>query len=89
MSQASNEFPEEPDRQEWGHRVHDLRKTHRLSQVELAERVSERLGHKVEQTVISRIELGKQLPSEQMRIALARVLNSSVGWLFPYPPDVR
>ncbi len=81
--------PVEPDLEEWGRRITRFRKFKGLSQTELAERLSEQLRREVPQTVISRFELGKRLPTEAHRIALARVLEVPIAVLFPYPDDVR
>lgn len=81
--------PLEPDLDEWGRRLAARRGKRRLSQVELARRLALMTGQKTDQSLISKLERGIRPPTEAQRTALARILNTTVWALFPYPDDVR
>ncbi|HEY6224514.1 MAG TPA: helix-turn-helix transcriptional regulator [Gemmatimonadales bacterium] len=63
----------------WGRRIEEARKALGLTQVQLAEAVG------VDQTTISQWERGRVVPRDEMRIALANALGTTVAELLPYP----
>jgi putative transcriptional regulator len=57
-------------------RLEKLRKTAKLSQQQLAEKIG------VSQSMIARIEAGERDPCTDIKIKLATLFNVSVEWLF-------
>lgn len=62
---------------ELGKRIQTARAALGVSQAELADK----LPGKIDQTQVSKWELGTRVPSAQSLTALARVLGRSVDWL--------
>lgn len=65
----------------WGQNVKARRESLEMAQVALAKKAD------TTQQTISRIEGGRQEPSTELKLAVARGLGSSVGQLFPNPDD--
>lgn len=63
----------------WGEILHKARTDKVLSQRELAKKAG------ISQSYLMHLEHGQRSPSDEVRIALAKALNKSVGKLFPYP----
>ncbi len=64
----------------WGENLRAARLAAGLTQVELAHLIN------ASQYTISRLETGEHRPSDPVKIALARTLNTTVESLFPYTP---
>ena len=64
--------------QRWGLKIAELRSDQNISQVDLAAAAG------TTQQTISRIERGEQVPSDGMRVRLARALDVYVTELFRY-----
>lgn len=67
----------------WGARVRERRETAGRTQTLLAELVG------VEQQTISSIERGVIIPSDQLKLRLARCLGAAPGELFDWPDDIE
>lgn len=65
----------------WGQKIEALRRELNLTQDDLAEKTP------TSQQTISRIELGRQVPSDGLRVKIARALGVKVADIFTYEED--
>src|SRR5262245_29444447 len=78
---------------DWGDRLRRRRLRAGLTQAELAAACQDALGahtagRGVHQADVSRWESNARRPSDDQKVALARVLGTRVATLFPYPDGV-
>jgi transcriptional regulator with XRE-family HTH domain len=64
-------------REEWGANIRALRKSHSLSQAQLASQLG------VSPQSVYNWERGLNAPRDEQKLAIAKALNSDVAYLFP------
>lgn len=70
----------------WGSRIKGLRLQHKMRQVDFCAAAAA-LGRPVSQQSLSGWETGQNIPREDVRPIIAKVLAVSVNDLFSYPED--
>lgn len=70
-------------RPDWGIRILEARKAHGLSQSQLARRID------VGFIAVSRWERGVAIPKDIYRVRMAKVFDTTVADMFPYPDNIN